>query len=86
MSKKKKGEQPVELNDAALEATSGGTIFVGFNDNTKEEVWGYTDVDGNVQKAASFEDALILNGSKASKKHVNELEKAGFTVWKPYFD
>lgn len=86
MSKKKKSEQPVELDDAALEATSGGTIFVGFNDNTKEEVWGYTDVDGNVQKAASFEDALMLNGGKASKKDRKELEKAGFTVWKPYFD
>lgn len=84
MSKKNNGEQPVELNDADLEATSGGTIFVGYN-NTKE-VYGYTDVDGNIQKADSFEDALMLNGKKAAKKQIKQLEDAGFTVWKPYFD
>ena len=85
MNKKKKNEQPMELNDVALEATSGGTIFVRCDDNTQQDVWGYTDVDGNVRKAASFADALILNGGKASKDDRKKLEEAGFTVWKPYF-
>ncbi len=86
MNKKKKSEQPMELNDAALEATSGGTIFVGFDANTNEDVWGYTDVNGEIRQANSFEDALMLNGSKATKKEIKNLEKAGFTVWKPYPD
>lgn len=75
----------MELNDAALEATSGGTIFVGYTDNN-EEIHGYTDVDGNIQKADSFEDALMFNGKKASKKQIKEMENGGFNVWKPYFD
>ena len=90
MSKKKKGEQPVELNDAALEATSGGTIMrrtLGLADGTYSHEWAATTPDGSFREGyTNLTDALAFNSGKASSKSIKEMEKEGWTVFKPNFN
>lgn len=85
MSKKKKCEQPIELNDAALEATSGGTIFVRASETSEDGLeWAYTDANKKIVKNSSFTDALVFNSAEASDRRIKKMEKDGWSVWSLY--
>ncbi len=90
MSKKKRGEQTMELNDAVLEATSGGTIMrwtLGLADGTYLHEWAATTPDGSVREGyTNLTDAMAFNSGKASTKSIKAMEKEGWTVFKPNFD
>ena len=90
MSKNKKSEQPMELNDAALEATSGGTIMrrtLGLADGTYSHEWASTTSDGSFREGyTNLTDAMAFNSGKASSKKIKEMQEDGWTVFKPNFD
>ena len=86
MSKKKKSEQPMELNEAALEATSGGTIMnriasVDENNNISYE-WAATAPDGKMQTGLTLEQALAFNRGKGSSKDIKAMKEDGWRMVK----
>ena len=90
MSKKKKGEQPMELNDAALEATSGGTIMKKLDidelnkNGTFSYEWAATAPDGKMQTGLTMEQALAFNSGKGSSKDIKGMKKDGWQTVKFY--
>lgn len=86
MNKKKKNEQPMELNDVALEATSGGTIMnriasVDENNNISYE-WAATTPDGKMRTGLTMEQALTSNSGKGSSKDIKAMKEDGWRTVK----